>query len=343
MFTPIYLLPQYNTEDLSKYRDRWNTPEGRPLQDKILKMIRNGAGEDFLQWDFEQGKLGFLESMWDLKGINIFKEQIDFPAADNFEAIDFSYASFYHSKFKNATFLSASFNFIKLYNCEFMDCAFLFTSFYGVTLEKTKFINCDFVEHSRITNCDLKEVKLENCFTPTNLFFDCKFDEQTTIDDLMDKPLRMPSSNLQLSKSDLAEIFKGIKEGYRAGDVIKQARLYFFKERQSITRHNSKGLGEKIGGYFMELIAGYGIKPLRVLLSMLTIFLIFSIVFITEIGFSEGILLSAGGFFAFGASTHYLQTLGAFWKVLYIAEAFCGISLMALFITVLANLWFREK
>jgi uncharacterized protein YjbI with pentapeptide repeats len=342
MFTPVHLLPQYNTKELDKYRDRWEDSDGQRLQDKILAMIERGAGEDFLQRDFEQGNLGFLENMWDLKGIQILNKQIGFPAEDNFEGIDFSYGSFYHSKFRNATFLNTFFRFTKLYNCEFVNFNFLFTSFYGATLEKTEFIKCDFIEHDSMTNCDLRGVKFEACFIPTNLFFDCKFDEQTNIDDLLDKPWR-GQGTLKLSKGDLAEIFKGIKDGYRAGDVLKQARVYFFKEKQSITRHNTKRHVEKTWGYFLELIAGYGIKPHRVLFTMLMVFIIFSVVFCAKIGFSEGILLSAGAFFTFGANTHYLQTLSAFLKVSYIAEAFFGISLMALFITVLANLWFREK
>lgn len=60
-------------------------------------MIRAGAGEDFLQGDFEQGQLSLLEDMWDLKGLNIFDEQFKFPGGDTFENIDFSYAEFRHS------------------------------------------------------------------------------------------------------------------------------------------------------------------------------------------------------------------------------------------------------
>lgn len=342
MFTPVHLLPQYNTEELDKYRDRWEDSEGQRLQDRIIAMVESGAGEDFLQQDFEQGDLGFLENMWDLKGIRVLSREIDFPMEDNFEGIDFSYGSFSHSKFRNATFLNTSFRFTRLYNCEFVDCNFLFTSFYGATLEKTTFINCDFIEHDSMTNCDLRGVKFEACFIPTNLFFNCKFDEQTNIVDLLDEPWR-GRGTLKLNKGDLAEIFKGIKDGYLAGDVPKQARLYSFKEKQSVTRYNTKRHPEKTWGYFLELIAGYGIKPHRVLFTMLLVFIIFSLVFCAKIGFSEGILLSAGAFFTFGANTHHLQTLSAFLKIIYIAEAFFGISLMALFITVLANLWFRER
>lgn len=344
MFTPIHLLPIYNWKDRDKYQDRWdNNSDGQRIRDEVLKMIRNGAGEDFLQWDFEHGKLGFLESYHDLKGIKIFREEINFPKGDNFEAIDFSYASFYHSKFRNATFPSTFFTFAKIYNCEFINCVFAYTGFYGATLEKTRLVNCDFIEHNHITNCDLRAVTLEKCFISANLFFDCKFDEQTTVDDPLEKPLIMSQGSFKFSKGSLAEILKGIKEGYTAGNVIEQARLYYFKERQSITRYNAKSLQEKIYGYSLELLAGYGVKPFRVLISMVTIFSIFSTFFIAKIGSSEGLLLSAGAFFTFGANSDRLQTLGNFCKVIYVAESFFGISLMALFITVLANMWFKEK
>ena len=342
MFTPIYLLPQYNTKDRSKYEDRWTDSENQHIRDEVLRMIRVGAGEDFLAGIYEVNPR-FFEDMWDLKGINILGEELTFPPADNFEAIAFSYAILSGSKFENATFVNTVFHFTRVFSCEFINCIFAFGEFYGVILEKTRFVNCDFIEHDLIINCDFKEVEFKNCFIPNRIFFNCKFDEQTIINEAIDKPQRMSGDSFKLSKSDLAEIYKGIKEGYMAGDVIKQSRLYFFKERQSITRHNSKRLRERIGGYFLELIAGYGIKPFRVLLTMLIIFFIFSVVFIAKIGVSEGLLLSAGGFFTFGANTNYLQTLGTFFKIIYIAESFFGIALMALFITVLANYWFREK
>ncbi len=256
MFTPIHLLPQFNTKELNIYRDRWNDTDGQRLRDKVLEMIRNGAGEDFLQRDFEQGKLGFLENMCDLKGIDIFKEDINFPASDNFEGINFSYAKFYHSKLKNAVFLNTTFNFIKMYNCEFINCIFLCTSFYGASLEKIKFINCDFIEGDKMTNCDFRDSKFKKCFYIERLFFDCRFDETTSIENPINEPLT--SSTIVLNKSELAEIYKGIKENYVAGNVFKQSRQYFFKQKQCITRHNAKNLREKILGYFLELIAGYG-------------------------------------------------------------------------------------
>jgi hypothetical protein len=122
-----------------------------------------------------------------------------------------------------------------------------------------------------------------------------------------------------------------------------ESKKYFFKQKQSITRHNKKGKLSKIGNILLELITGYGIKPMRVLYSMLLFFAIFSSVFIYKLGFTKGILLSAGAFFTFGANANYLQYLNNFFKILYIFEAFTGISMIALFIVVLSNLWFTEK
>jgi len=342
MFTPIHLLPQFNAIQLNDFQRRWDGPDGLRLRDKILKMIRNGAGEDFLQWDFEQGKLGFLENMWDLRGIDIHQEDINFPYGDNFEGIDFSYAKFYHSKFKNAVFISTAFSFTRLHNCEFINCIFLFTGFYGSTLEKTKFINCEFIDGDEITNCDFRESRFRNCFYLGRLFFDCRFDETTSIDTPIDEPLST-TEGIKLNKTEHAEIYSGIKESYGAGNVFKQSRQYFFKQKQCLTRYNVNNLREKIGGYFLEFIAGYGTKPIRVLLSMLITFLFYSSFFMVKLGIANGLMLSAGAFFTFGANTNYLQTLCLPFKVLYIAEAFSGISLIALFITVLAKRWFGEK
>lgn len=341
MFIPIYRLPQYSSTELDKYRNRWEDEHGRRLGEHILRMIREGAGEDFLQWEFEQGRLGFLEDMWDLKGFRIFDEQFDFPPRDTFETINFSYASFYHSKFRNATFSQPIFNFAEIYNCEFVNCVFSFVTFFGCSIEKTKFIACEFVERNSMTNCSFSEVKFENCYFVRRLFFDCKFDENTIIDEPAQVPQTM--TNHRLDKKDLAEILKGIREGFMAGEVSKKWRRFLFRERQCTTRFNARNWREKATGFFLEIVTGYGLKPFRVFGAMLTTFLLFSVIFVCQIGLWEGLLLSAGAFFTFGANSQYLWKMGGWAKVLYIAEAFFGLSLLALFITVLVNYWFRER
>ena len=117
MFQPIHIL-NTNTEELKKYQERWQTDKGRKIQEYIVKKIKVGAGEDFLQYDYEVGKLPILENEWDLKGIQIWKLDITFPKNDTFEAIDFSYSRFWHSKFKNAAFVGGGGgSFARIYNC----------------------------------------------------------------------------------------------------------------------------------------------------------------------------------------------------------------------------------
>lgn len=341
MYTPIHLLPQFDRIELEKYQNRWEDSNGKQILEKIIKMIENGAGEDFLEYDFEQGKLGFLEDMWDLKGIDIFGEDIKFPEGNNFKSIDFSYAQFYHSKFRNAIFFNSSFKFARLYNCEFINCLFTSNSFYGCTFEKVRFIDCDFVENNSVINCGFMETEYKNCFYNTVLFFDCKFDINTFLNTPKDKP--SSSFNAEFDKTNLAEIYKSIKEAYVSGGVFEKSRQYFFKQKQSITRHNIKGKLSKIVNLLFEFITGYGIRPIRVLLSMLLFFILFSSVFIYKLGFAKGILLSAGAFFTFGANANYLQFLNDWFTVIYIIEAFTGILMIALFVVVFANLWFPEK
>jgi uncharacterized protein YjbI with pentapeptide repeats len=89
----------------------------------------------------------FLEDMSDLKGLDIFQEQFDFSGGDTFEAIDFSFAEFWHSRFSNAVF-NCSIAFARVYNCEFRRCIFSFNHSYGTTFEKCRFVECEFVERT---------------------------------------------------------------------------------------------------------------------------------------------------------------------------------------------------
>jgi hypothetical protein len=57
MFIPIQLLPLFNPQKREKYENRWHNREGEELRQYITKKIRAGAGEDFLEWDYDQGRL----------------------------------------------------------------------------------------------------------------------------------------------------------------------------------------------------------------------------------------------------------------------------------------------
>ncbi|SFM07261.1 hypothetical protein [Halanaerobium salsuginis] len=81
MFIPIHQLNLYNSKEKIEYSDRWEPINGGEEAYKlVLEKIRNGAGEDFLQRQYEYGKLsGFLDDMYDLKGIAFVKRKMYHP------------------------------------------------------------------------------------------------------------------------------------------------------------------------------------------------------------------------------------------------------------------------
>ena len=344
MFKPFHLLPQFNTAQIGSYQRRWEGNEGHALEKKILEMIREGAGENFLQWEFEHHRLGFLEDMWDLKGYNIQGEDFQFEGGGGsgwFEAIDFSYAQLYHTKFHRAEFSPATFNFARIYNCEFIDCAFSSAGFYGAQLEKVKFINCNFIENNAFTNCDFRDVQFESCFIPRSILRDCQFDANTKVND------PIPNSHrrwkLTFDNKNLAAIFGDLKDGYSAGGVVKQGREYFFRQNQATTRYNTAGVKDTARGYLLEYLTGYGVRPLRVLAALGVLILLFLAIFSRRVGFENALILTTGGFFTFGGYVDLLDRLSVWYRLLYICTAFLGMFLAGLYVTVLANLGFRER
>jgi hypothetical protein len=349
-FHRIDLLPRYDLDERRKARSRWETEEGRALQEKIINLIRKGAGEDFLQSHFECGTLGFLEDQWDLEGIQLFSENIVFPTADTFEAIDFSHAQFWHCVFTNATFIQTHFGFTKFYNVEFRNCLFTFAHFYGATLEGCKFIDCDFAEENGFSNCEILGTEFENCFFSKGKFFDCKFDEQVAFQ-VNRQPqtrglLSQTSSGFQcpFERNNISGIYRGIKEGFVAGQIYGKARKYSFLQHQAYTRFNRVGIVEKATAYCWELLSGYGLKPGRVLICLISLFSIVFVWFALQLGsVQDSLIFTSGAFLTFGARSELLQKLSLANHIVYIVSAFAGVALIALFITVMANVLLKDN
>jgi hypothetical protein len=344
MFTEIHLIRQPNKAEMKKYRDRWSTAEGDSAQEGIIEALRTEGTEDSLKKAKEKQAGNITEGHRDLKGISIIEKEIVFkkePA--DLENVDFSYASLRNTRFENVIFVNVNFNSADLFGCEFINCEFIFTNFYACYVEKTVFLNCDFIINNTITNCVFRETLMEKYFTPENFLFDCKFDEITSISEPLLKPNREENTGSSLDKMALAEIYKGIKLSYNEGNVTKKSRDYFFKERGAITRYNTSGLIDRIVGYLVEAIAGYGVRPIRVFITTVLIFLAYSGIFVHEFGLRQGMLISAGAFCTFGSSGNFLASAPYWVEMVYILESFTGISMMALFVTVLVNLLFKER
>jgi hypothetical protein len=352
MYTAIYLLPQYDNGDANRYRQRWNdqSKNGPSLHNKILDLMSKELGKHFLQWHFEQHQLGFMESEFDLRGFSLSGVSLKFPSPKaDFTFLDFKYAVFYHTTFSNAAFCQCSVDFGRFYNCEFRDCLFAFQGFYGATFEKCRFINCEFREYNSFTNCDMKETVFQNCFIPENVFVSCRFDDTTQIDSLAQMAfstytgMGKDRSLIAFDPQHEAAIWGGLRDAYEAGGVADKAQKHQFLRMRSTTRYNTVGVGKKALRYLLEYITGYGLKPQRVVGGMLVTLLASCVYFSLQVGVSDGLVMATGAFFTFGAKADLLDKLPLISRIVYIATSFLGVALVASLITVLANVWFRER
>src|SRR5439155_975781 len=98
----------------AKYQDRWKTKEGVVIKHHILKLLREGTTEHFLQKDFIDNNLPILESETDLKGLHMIDENVKDHHAKTLTNVDLSYSFIAHSKFENMTFPNMGFRFATL-------------------------------------------------------------------------------------------------------------------------------------------------------------------------------------------------------------------------------------
>jgi hypothetical protein len=234
---------------------------------------------------------------------------------------------------------------------EFRNCLFAFAHFYGATLEKCRFIDCDFAEENGFSNCEILETRFENCFFNKGKFFDCKFDEQVMFEVRKGRPqigglLSETFSGFRypFEKNDISGIYRGIKEGFAAGQIYGKVRKYSFLQQQAYTRFNRVGMVERITAYCWELLAGYGLKPARVLMCLISLFSVVFVWFAYRLGsIQDSLIFTSGAFLTFGAKSELLENLSLVNHIIYIVSAFAGVALVALFITVMANVLLKDN
>jgi len=284
-YIPTSQLRQFDLEEKELVTSRWETKEGETYQKYISKLIRDGGGQHLLQWDFQNGKYGtFLKSENDLRGFKFWKEDIQFPRADNIYALDFSYSNFWHSIFRNACW-SATHSFTQFYNCKFIDCQFHYSSFLGCRFEKCEFVRCDFIQGCRFINCDFENSSFNQLFTSNQTFTDCRFSSSVVISSPREKP-NDKSWNISFDKKILKDFYISLRDAYQSSGAHDEEWDYYYLAKHSDTRYNSRNFAEKIYKLFsQEYLMGYGEKPLRCLLVSLGVVLLFSVLYM-YVGFS---------------------------------------------------------
>lgn len=276
-YIPISQLKQFDLEEKELVTSRWETNEGEAYKEYITELIRNGGGEDLLEWDFQNGKYGtFLKSENDLRGFTFWKEDIQFPRADNINALDFSYSEFWHSTFRNACWNATHF-FTRFYNCKFIDCQFHYSSFLGCQFENCEFVRCDFIQGCRFTNCDFENSSFNQLFTSNQTFMDCRFSSSVAISSPREKP-NDEFWKVSFEKTLLKDFYISLRDAYQTGGAHDEEWNYYYLAKQADTRYNSRNLSDKISKlFFQEYLMGYGEKPFRSLLVSLGVVLLFSV------------------------------------------------------------------
>ena len=341
MFYPIHLLPNYQPIRNNSFSDRWNYEEGLEYHKEIVTSIKAGYIREYSEDEYmDKGYYNKFQSCYDYRSIVLNDIKVDFKPGDNFKNIDFSYAEFNSCELKNATFFGNIFNFTNFTNCTFKNCTFVLNKTKGALFNNVIFVNCDFDDRNDMLNSECKHVKFQKCYFYRNIFMDCKFDPDTELDDIAKSPNNGGSSSL--INSEIWAVYRGVKEAYAAGQSIDKVRNYYVKERKAFTKFNTAKKIDKCINYFFEVVTGYGVRPLRTLSAIFVFYMTYSLIYLAKFCLSKVFFISAGAFFTFGGDADSIKDLSALWKFIYISESFVGISMIALFITVLANVWLKD-
>jgi len=346
MWVPPYTHPLFDAEKQKVSRERWTDAvagQGSQYHDRVLALIKAGAGKRFLNEEFCNGSFSILEDPQDLKGFEFWKLVQDFAGTgDTFWGIDLSYAQGWHLHIKNAVFYSCCLNFVSFYNCTFERCNFHFTHCLGAKFEKCKFIGCDFCEPCTWENTVLKNTTLQSCFLgETTPFRDCFFDDLSGVYDMHPHSYYL-GEKAKVPEAALAGYYASFQAAYEASGAEERALEYYWKGRKAFTRHNLSG-PKRLASFVNEAIAGYGIKPVRPLGMVLLLYVLATSLFSIVMPLKESVVFTAGALFTFGAAADHLNDFGYVGRLFYVSLSFFGIILSALFVTSLANLWFRSR
>ena len=341
MYAPFTRLGDYVAinKRRQQLRGRWNTEQGQKLKSALLPAIASGKAAK-VQRILQTGTDDFFDGYNDLRGLHFVDFKLQRPENELFRSATLDYSRCREAKITRAAFESTLFNFVDLVRTHFEDCTFVRATFYSATFEDCVFANCNFLDRDTFSNCSFKNVVFTNCFFETDIFTDCEFDERTNVVNTRQVSHKFSYISAPVKHFDLrytASLYRGIREAYEAGHANSIARRYLFMERQAYTRYNTRPSQRPLQ-YFLEYTNGYGIRPMRVLFTAASIFALFTAVFIARFG-TTGFLISAGGFFTFGADTDLLGAVGFGYHILYFFEAFLGVTNMSIFVVVLTNYW----
>jgi hypothetical protein len=334
LFTPIDRLPAVDMTERHKVRSRWNDNDGQIVFQRVLELLHQGPVRGyFLQRAFDSGELRILDHIRDLRGLTLNGQFRYLPRDTFFGGIDFSYGQFSYEHFEDASFNETYFAFGRLFTCSFRSCDFWSSAFYGTTFENCHFISCAFWLQAEFVNCDFKNVHFRECLFTSATFRDCRFDSRCHVNPPEAVADRYKSS---LRRAVSTDFYLGLAEGFREGGVAPLADDCLFRSLKATRRYNCSW-EEWPMLVVREVTTGYGLKPARVVGTMCVVLAIGTLWYGRHLEWREAVLLASGAMLTFGASTDRLQTLPVADVAAYLALAFAGVTLTALFVTAAAR------
>jgi len=280
MYIEISQLKEFDLKEYEEVSTRWNTIEGIDALKHIEKKIRQGAGEDFLQGDVQYGVLkNFLKDEFDLRGISLNRIDLKCPYSDNFQNLDFSYGKLHICTFEDCLF-DSTFYFVKFKNCTFKKCTLASSYFKGCYFVDCIFDEVDFFIERRFENCVIENTTFEKFYCPGNILSDCKISNSSEFSEPLTKS-NYPNWDHGFNKKTFSDFFNELNLGYKRSGAFKKASDNRFKAEKCHTRYNSKNHLEKwFRILILELMIGYGERPIRTLLASLFVIVAFSFLYL---------------------------------------------------------------
>lgn len=345
MYKDISQLTEFDYSENEKVTNRWKH-EGRNRQRLVEELISDGAGEDFLEYDYQYGILkDFLKDEWDLRGIRLNSINLDYPGGENFQFINFSYSNFHNCVFKGCIF-DATFFFVGFENCKFIDCIFANSYFKGCYFENCKFNKIDFFSAGKIDNCNFTDTDFLNFFCPQNLLVDCKITSSSSFS----KPLSQANNrnwNYTFKNKCLSDFYNQLNSGFKESGASQKASDYRYKSAKSYTRYNTDSFFKKWKRILIdELIIGYGERPSRTLITSIVIILIFASIYLLQgygennTNFLNSLYISFSAFVVFGIDS--AKSSSKLIRFLFIIEAFLGTTLIGAWTALLLKKIIRQ-
>jgi hypothetical protein len=258
----------------------------------------------------------------------------------NLRHVDFQYAYAKDADFANADLKDSTLEYAHL-----RDCNFRMAYMKRANLKRTFLVGASFRD-ANLTNATMKYAEFDNNSNMLNAnLLQCKLD-YSTLKNCRHKLDRVVIQERAGNIVEAAEVYLNLKNYFRAEGLYEISGDYYFREKlmERKLNYNSKSLFNKIlwlKSLAYSALCGYGEKPYRVILSSLTIILIFALIYWGFGGLESGTDIGIKWYDNFYFSVVTFTTLGfgdihpsdsIFIKFCTMLEAFIGAFMIALFV-----------